>query len=129
MVRDGNVITGGGVTAGIDMALTVMGEIAGPDYAETVQLAIEYAPAPPFDSGERSRPGRKSPQRRRNAWMRSVRSGMPPCDARPRRSGPRLPERPSGKCKDPHPPPPRTEARGLPDGRRLSYNLTLGARV
>jgi cyclohexyl-isocyanide hydratase len=51
VVRDGNVITGGGVTAGIDMALTVIAEIAGEDYAQTVQLAIEYAPAPPFDSG------------------------------------------------------------------------------
>jgi cyclohexyl-isocyanide hydratase len=58
VVHDGNVITGGGVTAGIDMALTVMAEIAGADYAQTVQLAIEYAPAPPFDSGrpERARP-------------------------------------------------------------------------
>lgn len=51
VVRDGNVITGGGVTAGIDMALTVVAELAGRDYAEAVQLAIEYAPAPPFDSG------------------------------------------------------------------------------
>jgi len=51
VVRDGNVITGGGVTAGIDMALTVMEEVAGRDYAEAVQLAIEYAPSPPFDSG------------------------------------------------------------------------------
>jgi cyclohexyl-isocyanide hydratase len=51
VVRDGNVFTGGGVTAGIDMALEVMAEVAGRDYAETVQLAIEYAPAPPFDSG------------------------------------------------------------------------------
>jgi len=58
VVRDGNVITGGGVTAGIDMALTVTAEIAGEDYAQTVQLAIEYAPAPPFDSGtpDRARP-------------------------------------------------------------------------
>lgn len=58
VVRDGNVITGGGVTAGIDMALTVVAEIAGADYAQAVQLAIEYAPAPPFDSGrpERARP-------------------------------------------------------------------------
>jgi cyclohexyl-isocyanide hydratase len=58
VVRDGNVITGGGVTAGIDMALTVMAEIAGIDYAQTVQLALEYAPEPPFDSGlpERARP-------------------------------------------------------------------------
>ncbi len=51
VVRDGNVITGGGVTAGIDMALTVTAEIAGEDYAQTVQLALEYAPAPPFNSG------------------------------------------------------------------------------
>jgi cyclohexyl-isocyanide hydratase len=58
VVRDGNVITGGGVTAGIDMALTVTAQIAGEDYAQTVQLAIEYAPAPPFDSGtpDRARP-------------------------------------------------------------------------
>ena len=51
VVRDGNVITGGGVTAGIDMALTVVAEIAGEDYARAVQLGIEYAPAPPFESG------------------------------------------------------------------------------
>jgi cyclohexyl-isocyanide hydratase len=51
VVRDGHVITGGGVTAGIDMALTVIAEVAGRDLAETVQLAIEYAPAPPFESG------------------------------------------------------------------------------
>jgi transcriptional regulator GlxA family with amidase domain len=51
VVRDGHVITGGGVTAGIDMAFEVMAEIAGRDYAETVQLALEYAPAPPFESG------------------------------------------------------------------------------
>lgn len=58
VVRDGNVITGGGVTAGIDMALTVMAEIAGAEYAQSVQLCIEYAPAPPFDSG---RPERAAP--------------------------------------------------------------------
>src|SRR5262245_52682872 len=58
VVRDGNVITGGGVTAGIDMALTVAGEIVGPDYAQAVQLAMEYAPAPPFHSG---RPERAAP--------------------------------------------------------------------
>ena len=39
VVRDGNIITGGGVTAGIDMALTVMAEIAGREFAEAVQLA------------------------------------------------------------------------------------------
>ena len=51
VVRDGNVITGGGVTAGIDFALTVVAELAGPDAARAIQLGIEYAPAPPFDSG------------------------------------------------------------------------------
>jgi cyclohexyl-isocyanide hydratase len=58
IVIDGNVITGGGVTAGIDMAIAVMAQIAGVDYAQTVQLALEYAPEPPFDCGrpERARP-------------------------------------------------------------------------
>jgi cyclohexyl-isocyanide hydratase len=44
-------LTGGGVTAGIDFALTMVSEIAGRDVAESIQLGIEYAPAPPFDSG------------------------------------------------------------------------------
>jgi putative intracellular protease/amidase len=51
VVRDGNVITGGGVTAGIDFALVVAAEIAGPTVAQAIQLGIEYAPAPPFESG------------------------------------------------------------------------------
>ena len=51
VVRDGNVITGGGVTAGIDFALTVVAEMAGPETAQAIQLQIEYAPAPPFDAG------------------------------------------------------------------------------
>lgn len=51
IVRDGNVITGGGVTAGIDFALTVVAELAGPEAAQAIQLQIEYAPAPPFDAG------------------------------------------------------------------------------
>lgn len=51
VVRDGNIITGGGVTAGIDFALTVAAELAGPTVAQAIQLGIEYAPAPPFDAG------------------------------------------------------------------------------
>jgi transcriptional regulator GlxA family with amidase domain len=51
VVRDGNVITGGGVTAGIDFALCVVAEIAGPETAQAIQLQIEYAPEPPFDAG------------------------------------------------------------------------------
>src|ERR1700690_1431003 len=49
--RAGNVITGGGVTAGIDFALSVVAELAGPEVAQAIQLQIEYAPAPPFDAG------------------------------------------------------------------------------
>lgn len=55
VVRDGNVFTGGGVTAGIDFALTIAAEIAGADVAQTIQLAIEYDPSPPFESGSPER--------------------------------------------------------------------------
>ena len=51
VVIDGNVITGGGVTAGIDFALTVAAEAFGADLAKGIQLAIEYDPEPPFDAG------------------------------------------------------------------------------
>lgn len=51
VVQDGNLITGGGVTAGIDFALTVLAEIADSDLAQTIQLGLEYAPAPPFTAG------------------------------------------------------------------------------
>jgi cyclohexyl-isocyanide hydratase len=51
IVQDGNVTTGGGVTAGIDMALAVTAQIAGGDFAQALQLALEYAPEPPFDCG------------------------------------------------------------------------------
>ncbi len=51
VVRDGHVFTGGGVTAGIDFALTLAAEIAGRETAELIQLYLEYAPAPPFEAG------------------------------------------------------------------------------
>ena len=51
VVRDGNVITGGGVTAGIDFALTVIAELRGNEVAQGVQLGLEYAPTPPFEAG------------------------------------------------------------------------------
>lgn len=59
VVRDGNVITGGGVTAGIDIALTIVAELAGERTAKMIQLAIEYDPAPPFASG---RPEKAEPE-------------------------------------------------------------------
>ena len=51
VVRDGNIITGGGVTAGMDFALVVAAELAGARFAQALQLGLEYAPAPPFNSG------------------------------------------------------------------------------
>lgn len=51
VVCDGNLVTAGGVTSGIDFALELMALISGEDVARTVQLALEYDPAPPFDSG------------------------------------------------------------------------------
>lgn len=51
VVRDGNLFTGGGVTAGIDFALSLAAELAGPEVAQGIQLGIEYAPAPPFNAG------------------------------------------------------------------------------
>jgi cyclohexyl-isocyanide hydratase len=55
VVRDGNLVTAGGVTSGIDFALTLVAEIAGRTAAETIQLAIEYDPGPPFDAGDPQR--------------------------------------------------------------------------
>lgn len=52
VVQDGNLITGGGVTAGIDFALTVVAALRGQPAAEAIQLALEYAPSPPFRAGQ-----------------------------------------------------------------------------
>lgn len=54
---DGSLFTGGGVTAGIDVALTVAAEIGGDDVAKLIQLGIEYDPAPPFDAGTPDKAG------------------------------------------------------------------------
>ncbi len=54
-VVDGKVITAAGVSAGIDMALHLVGREVGPEVAEAVQLAIEYDPQPPYDAGSPSK--------------------------------------------------------------------------
>jgi putative intracellular protease/amidase len=51
VVEQGKVITAAGVSAGIDMALTLAARVAGEDTAKAIQLAIEYDPQPPFDAG------------------------------------------------------------------------------
>ncbi len=55
VVTAGRLMTGAGVSAGIDLALTLAAEIAGPNVAQTIQLAIEYDPHPPFDAGAPSK--------------------------------------------------------------------------
>jgi cyclohexyl-isocyanide hydratase len=75
VVRDGKYFTGGGVTAGIDFALTMVAEIAGQDVAEGIQLGIEYAPAPPFDAGspDTARPELVAQVRARMSALRTER--------------------------------------------------------
>ena len=57
VVKDRNRISGGGVTAGIDFALTVIAEIWGDEVAKQMQLGFEYDPQPPFDCGSPERAG------------------------------------------------------------------------
>ena len=51
VVFDGKIVTAAGVSAGIDMALTLAARIAGEEVAQAIQLGIEYDPQPPFDAG------------------------------------------------------------------------------
>ncbi len=51
VVYDGKIVTAAGVSAGIDMALTLAATIAGEEVAQAIQLGIEYDPQPPFDAG------------------------------------------------------------------------------
>jgi cyclohexyl-isocyanide hydratase len=51
VVRDGNLVTAGGVTSGIDFALELIAMAKGEDVARSIQLALEYDPAPPFPGG------------------------------------------------------------------------------
>lgn len=55
VVEDGNVVTSGGVTSGLDFALTLIARMKGDAVAQAIQLAIEYDPAPPFAGGHPDR--------------------------------------------------------------------------
>lgn len=55
VVEDGRVVTAGGVTSGLDFALTLIDRLHGPAAAQAIQLAIEYDPAPPFATGHPDR--------------------------------------------------------------------------
>jgi transcriptional regulator GlxA family with amidase domain len=72
VVRDGNTFTGGGVTAGIDIALAIVAEISGAHVAKVIQLSIEYAPAPPFNSGHPSTAAPETVARTREIFAKLV---------------------------------------------------------
>ena len=55
VVQQGKIWTAAGVSAGIDLALTLVAEIWGPEVSQAIQLGIEYDPQPPFDSGAPSK--------------------------------------------------------------------------
>jgi hypothetical protein len=58
-VRSGKIVTAAGVSAGLDLALWLAGEVAGRERAEAIQLVIEYDPQPPFDAGHISKASEK----------------------------------------------------------------------
>lgn len=70
VVVDGNVVTGAGVTSGIDFALALAAILEGETVAREIQLQIEYDPAPPFNSG--------SPKTAAPELLRAVRSRLAP---------------------------------------------------
>jgi cyclohexyl-isocyanide hydratase len=78
VVRDGNVFTAGGVTAGIDFGLTVVAELLNETQAQMIQLAQEYAPEPPFQSGtpETAPPAVLAAARELLASMRQAREAI-----------------------------------------------------
>jgi cyclohexyl-isocyanide hydratase len=78
VVRDGNLFTAGGVTAGIDFALTVVAELLGEAEAKAIQLAHEYAPEPPFRAGtpETAPPAVVAAAKERVASIREAREAI-----------------------------------------------------
>jgi putative intracellular protease/amidase len=66
VVEQGKVITSAGVSSGIDMALFLLGKISGDEFAQTIQLLIEYDPQPPFVAGSTSKAPAEMVQRIRD---------------------------------------------------------------
>jgi transcriptional regulator GlxA family with amidase domain len=59
VVHEGRIVTSAGVSAGIDLALWLAGQIGGDDRAKVIQLSMEYDPQPPFDCGHMSKASTK----------------------------------------------------------------------
>jgi len=72
VVRRGKIVTAAGVSAGIDMALTLAAEIAGVEFARTLQLMIEYDPQPPFDAGSPEKAGPELVNRALTAMVQTM---------------------------------------------------------
>jgi transcriptional regulator GlxA family with amidase domain len=72
VVVDGKVITAAGVSAGIDMALTLARHIAGEEEARALQLVIECDPEPPYDAGSSEKAGAETQQRATEILARGV---------------------------------------------------------
>lgn len=81
VVWDGNVVTAGGVTSGIDFALRIVATLAGDEVAQSIQLSIEYDPAPPFASGHPDRAPEAVRQRLSDGFARrraAYEAALPP---------------------------------------------------
>jgi cyclohexyl-isocyanide hydratase len=78
VVRDGNLFTAGGVTAGIDFGLTMVAELMGEAQAQVIQLGHEYAPEPPFNAGtpETAPPAVLAAAKERVASIRKARESI-----------------------------------------------------
>jgi transcriptional regulator GlxA family with amidase domain len=76
VVEDGKVITAAGVSSGIDMALHLVGREMGPELAQAIQLAIEYDPEPPFDSGSPAKAAPEVVEAVKQFEAASARAGM-----------------------------------------------------
>ncbi|GAA3775404.1 DJ-1/PfpI family protein [Plantactinospora mayteni] len=73
VVADGKLLTGAGVSAGIDMALTLAAQLADRTTAEAIQLAIEYDPQPPFDAGSPAKASQAVRDRHASGLLTSTR--------------------------------------------------------
>jgi transcriptional regulator GlxA family with amidase domain len=77
-VFDGRIVTAAGVSAGIDRALALTGRQFGPEAAKVVQLAIEYDPQPPFDSGSPHKAGDEITRKSLAGLLAAARRTAPP---------------------------------------------------
>lgn len=86
VVEDGNIITGGGSTAGLDFGLSIVARLRGDEAAKRIQLIIEYDPHPPFDAGSPEKAGPEIT----NSFLKARKSVMDEAKAAALRAAERL---------------------------------------